>query len=315
MSLKQYNFKEELTEEDLVNDLDFIDDASMFLHERQGLDKVLSRQETYEKFMEHMRFQDVNEITALRDLEYAQNSELSSKHRFGRLIDAYDKVNEDVSGRMMWDYASGVLQAPSTYIGVATGGLGKASALAGTQVAKLGVRKILAEGLRSATQAAVAEGAIGAVQGGLQELTRVETGVQEEFTGRRTAMTGLSSAAVGGLINFPIGMVQAKKASKANELYEQGQLASAQKANEASELSKEVLANTDEATKKKVKLKLDELDPTKVKLGRMLKQNLAKGETLTSALGSEVVDNISAAAIRVQDKLKIGDTERITSAI
>jgi len=290
MSLKPYNFKEELTEEDLVNDLDFLSDASMFLHERQGLDEVLSGQETYEKFMEHMRFHDVNEITALRDLEYAQNSELSSKHRFGRLIDAYDKVNEDVSGRMMWDYASGVLQAPSTYIGVATGGLGKASAMAGTQAAKLGVRKILAEGLRTATQAAAAEGAIGAVQGGLQELTRVETGLQEEFTGRRTAMTGLSSAAVGGLINFPLGTGipgltkgQARRASEANELYEQGQLASAQKANEASKVSKEVLANADEATKNKIKLKLDELDPTKVKLGRMLKRDLAKGETMTSA--------------------------------
>lgn len=322
MSLKQYNLKEELTEEDLVNDLDFIDDASMFLHERQGLDEVLSGQETYEKFMEHMRFHDVNEITALRDLEYAQNSELSSKHRFGRLIDAYDKVNEDVSGRMMWDYASGVLQAPSTYIGVATGGLGKASAMAGTQVAKLGVRKILAEGLRTATQAAAAEGAIGAVQGGLQELTRVETGLQEEFTGRRTAMTGLSSAAVGGLINFPLGTGipgltkgQARRASETNELYEKAQLASAQKANEASKVSKEVLANADEATKTKIRETLDELDPTKVKIGRMLKQNLAKGETMTSALGSEVVENISAAAIRVKDKLNIGDTERVTSAV
>jgi hypothetical protein len=315
MSLKPYNFKEELTEKDLVNDLDFLSDASMFLHERQGLDEVLSGQETYEKFMEHMRFQDVNEITALRDLEYAQNSELSGKHRFGRLIDAYDKVNEDVSGRMMWDYASGVLQAPSTYIGLATGGVGKASALAGTQVAKLGVRKILSEGLKSSAQAAVAEGAIGAVQGGLQELTRVETGVQEEFTGGRTAMTGLSSAAVAGLINFPIGVVQAKQASKSNELYEQGQLSSARKANEASKVSKEVLANADEATKNKIKLTLDELDPTKVKIGRMLKQNLAKGETMTSALGSEVVENISAAAIRVKDKLNIGDTERVTSAV
>lgn len=322
MSLKQYNFKEELTEEDLVNDVDFIDDASMFLQERQGLDKTLTAQETYEKFMEHMRFHDVNEITALRDLEYAQNSELSSKHRFGRLIDAYDKVNEDVSGRMMWDYASGVLQAPSTYIGIATGGLGKASAMAGTQAAKLGVRKILAEGLRTATQAAAAEGAIGAVQGGLQELTRVETGLQEEFTGRRTAMTGLSSAAVGGLINFPLGTGipgltkgQARRASEANELYEQAQLSSARKANEASKLSKEVLANADETTKTNIRKTLDELDPTKVKIGRMLKQNLAKGETMTSALGSEVVENISAAAIRVKDKLNIGDTERVTSAV
>ena len=184
--LKAYNKIEELDKETLASDPEFLEDASLFLREREGLSPTASPDEVYDAFMEHMRFQDVNEVTALRDLEYAQNSDLEGKQRFGRLIDAYDKVNEDVSGRMMWDYAEGIISAPSTYLGIITGGTGKLASVAGTQAAKLGVRKLVHEGLKSAGKAAVVEGAIGAASGAVQENVRVETGVQEEYTGKRT---------------------------------------------------------------------------------------------------------------------------------
>jgi hypothetical protein len=285
------------------------------LYERKSIDKAMQPEEVYEKFVEHMRFQDVNEITALRDLEYAQNSKLSGKQRFGRLIDAYDKVNEDVSGRMMWDYASGVLTAPSTYVGLVTGGTGKLASMAGTQAAKLGVRKILSEGLKSSSRAAMVEGAIGAGQGAVQEGTRVETGIQEKFDGVRTLQSGLASAATAGILNFPVGIANAKRASKANELFEQAQIANAAKANTASKKSKDVLKTVPKQKIKEVRETLDALDPTKVKIGRLLKQDLSPGTTMTSALGAEVVENISAAAIRVKDKLKVRKNERVTSAV
>lgn len=309
--LKKYNSVEELDKETLVSDMDFIDDASRFLAERDGLNAAMTPTEVYEAFMEHMRFQDANEITALRDLEYAQNADLEGKQRFGRLIDAYDKVNEDVSGRMLWDYGEAILTAPSTYLGIFSGGTGKAAAVGATQAAKFGLRKVL----NGALKAAAVEGAIGTGQGAMQEATRVETGIQEEFTGVRTATQGLAQAAVGGLINIPVGALQVKKANKANELYESAKVASAQRANEATQKTKEVLESASKESVEKVNKSLDALDVEKVAEGRRLKQNLMKGDTLEAALGSEVVDNIRAAAVRVIDELKLEPNERITSGL
>ncbi len=313
--LKNYNQIEELDKETLASDPEFLQDASLFLRERENMDATASPEEVYDAFMEHMRYQDVNEVTAIRDLEYAQGADLEGKQRFGRLIDAYDKVNEDVSGRMMWDYAAGVLTAPSTYLGIVSGGTGKAASMAGTQAAKLGIRKILSEGLKSAGRAAVVEGAIGTGQGAVQGATRVETGMKDESVLERAAITGLGSAIGGGLINFPIGMLAAKKAAKADELLESSRIASSAKANEASKKSEEVLANASSEKVSEIKEVLNALDPTKVAEGRRLKQDLEPGDTLESALGSDVVNNIAAAAISVKDKLKLQKGERITTAL
>lgn len=309
--LKDYNKIDKLDQETLASDMDFIEDASLFLSERGGINKAMTPQEVYEEFMEHMRYQNVNEVTAIRDLEYAQNADLEGKQRFGRLVDAYDKVDEDVSGRMMWDYAAGLLTAPSTYIGIATGGTGKAAAAAGTQATKFGIRKILAGALK----AAAVEGAIGAGQGVVQEETRVETGLQEDIRGSQVAIQGLASAATAGLINLPVGALQVKQANKANELYESAKVAQAQRANEASVKTEEVLTTASADKVKEVKDVLNQLDPTKVAEGRRIKQDLMPGDTLEAALGSDVVNNITAAAIRVKDELKLEKGDRITTGL
>ena len=57
---REYNKKDELTKDELLADKDFIDDASKFLRERGGIKKAMSPQETYDAFMEHMRFHNVN---------------------------------------------------------------------------------------------------------------------------------------------------------------------------------------------------------------------------------------------------------------
>ena len=144
--LKDYNKKDTITRDDLASDTDFIADATYFLRERNGEKGLMTNEEVIDKFMEHMRYQNVNEITALRDLEYAQNADRQGKQTFARLIDAYDRIDdlEEASdyGRMMLDYAQGIATAPSTYLGIVTGGWVKA-AVAGTQAAKLGARKVL----------------------------------------------------------------------------------------------------------------------------------------------------------------------------
>ena len=308
---KDYNKVDELNREILTADMDFIQDASEFLTERNGVNEAMTPDEVYDAFMEHMRYQDMNEITALRDLEYAQNANLEGKQRFGRLIDAYDKVNDGISGTMLLDYGEALLTAPSTYLGILTGGTGKAAAVAGTQAAKFGVRKIL----NGAMKAAAVEAALGAGQGAMQEGTRVETGLQEKFTGERTLAQGVAQGVTGGLINLPIGALQVRKANKANEKYAAAKTAEAQRANVASEKTKDVLATAKKENIDKVNTALDALDPKLVSEGRRLKQDLQPGDTLEAALGSDVVDNLRAAATRVIDDLELKPGERITSGL
>ena len=201
--LKAYNRQEDITEDELALDQDFLDDASLFLRTRGREKGVLTPDEIKNKFLEHMRYHNTNELTTLRDLHYAQNASEEEKQAFARLLDVYDKVDTDFSGRMMADYGMSILTAPSTYAGIITGGAGKAATVAGIQGTKLGIRKLLYEGAKSAVKAAGVEGAIGAGQGAMQTATRVETGLEEDFTLGRTAMTAAGSALTGGVIGFP----------------------------------------------------------------------------------------------------------------
>lgn len=341
--LKSYNQQKELNKDLLIEDEEFLNDASAFLRDRVGVKEVMSSSEIYEKFMEHMRFQDSNEITAIRDLEYAQNADLEGKQRFGRLIDAYDKVDDitDLAsgGRAVLDYAEAVARAPSTYIGILTGGTGKAASIAATQAAKLGTRTLLSQSLKSAAKnfaeaaakptitravlgGAAVEGVIGTGQGAVQETTRVETGLQDEFEGARTLAMGATSALGGGLASG----LYAKLATKgkivpgqaqqraADEMGEKARLAKNIYASAANNLSKDTIKKN---TKKAEKYKgvLNALDVSKVAEGRALKKDLSKSDTLEAAIGIETVENITAAAIRVADELEIKEGDRITTAI
>ena len=319
---KAYNEIEDLDKETLASDDDFIADAVTFLEKRGGLSGKMSRKDVYENFMEHMRFHDVNEITTLRDLEYAQNTDADGKAGFARLIDAYDKVDDSDTGRMLLDYAEGLATAPSTYIGLISAGTGKAAAVAGTQAAKLGVRKILGDVGRSAVRAAVPEAAIGLGQGAVQEATRVTTGLQDEFTGGRTLTTGvaggLGGAVFGGgaaAIGSMTGKGALSRASKANELLEAARIGAAKKAKVAAEKTDEVLATASKEKVEAVRKTLNELDPAKVAEGRRLKKDLNPSSTLEGSLGSEVFRNIMAAGVRVKDVLDVKPNERITSAM
>lgn len=321
--LKGYNKKDSITEEELLTDVDFIRDAGLFLRERDGIEEPLSAQDTYDKFMEHMRYQNVNEVTALRDLEYAQNSDLEGKQRFARLIDVYDKADTSFGGKMMLDYIQGVATAPSTYLGLATGGFGKAASVAGTQAAKVGLRSVLSTTMREATKTAgrramsagLVEGAIGAGQAVSQEQVRVETGLQDKIDAGEVALTAGLSGVTGGLLSFPVAKRAITKGKEADELYEAAQFAAAERANKASENTTRVLKSVSKKKISTVQKGLNQLDPTKVAIGRRLKQDLQPGETMEAALGSDVFKNITAATISVKDKLKIKEGERITEAM
>ncbi len=346
LKLKNYNYydKEDLTKENLMANPEFLADAYDFLAERNNNKDLNSPSEVYDEFMEHMRYSSVNEVTALRDLEYAQNSNILEKDKFGRLIDVYDKMpGEEFSWKMMGDYAEGLVTAPSTYLGILTGGSGKAASVAGTQIARLSLRKILAEGfkgttkeglkalgkegLKGAVKGAAVEGAIGFGQGTIEQATRDETEVEYKSQLNkdygRGLTTGIGSAIAGGLLSFPAGILGARQASKASEKYNKFILNTVREANIANDLSKKTLREAPKKikkggvgiTEKQVRKKLDALDPEKVAIGRKFLTEAVDDDDFVGALPRHVYENITAAAIRVGDKIKIRKGERITSAL
>jgi len=312
---RKYSQKDNLTKDDLLKDFEFYDDAKKFLAEREGKKDLTKPTEVYDAFMEHMRFHNVNEVTTIRDLEYAQNASQEGKLRFANLIDAYDRLDGEVSLTSALDYAEGIATAPSTYLGIISGGTGKAAAYGATQATKMGVRKILAEAAKRSAKAAAVEGAIGVGQGAVQEEVRVETGMQDEIDTNKVVQAGLIAGGTGGLLNLPIQAINVKRSNKANEMLAQAEFSRARKANIAAEKTKETKKNTSKAEFKKATDVLDALPEEKVKAGRRLKQMSSKADSTEVGLTMEVKENIAAAAIRIRNSLNLKKDERITSGI
>lgn len=345
--LKDYNYytKEDMNKEVLSQDEDFISDARKFLTERGSTspENMQSNEDVYDAFMEHFRYQDVNEVTAIRDYEYAQNGTEDQRANFGRVMDVYDNMaDEKMSLRKVGDYFGGIATAPSTIAGILTGGAGKLASVAGQQGIKFGLRTLLSQSLKGGLKAGAVEGAIGTVQGAAQEGTRVETGLQERFTGGRTLTTGLGSAVIGGGVGAVTSGLLTPSAIKAARRLERIQEVDITKATEAKVKTDEVLKNASkedldsveqalkslkpeggkpsvsEASKKlkeQAKIKKDPLDEADVASGKNIRKSLSESDTLTTSIPAELFQNISAAAIQIRNKIKPQKGERITSAI
>ena len=325
-----------LNKESLIETDEFIQDAQQFLIDREGYDAedLADRENVYDAFMEHFRYQNVNEVTALRDLAYAQDADDEGKARFGRLMDTFDKMDSDLGLEAAGDYLGGVFTAPSTYAGIFSLGAGKAGALAANQGVKFGIRQAIKQGaMRSgalglSVDAAAAGGTVAA-----QEATRVETGVKEDID---MTQVGLATA-IGGLTGGVFGT--AAGARKAQVGFEAEQIAmSAQRmADEATEdahkgITKKVFF--DKQTKNTAKKFADtlfedaetvaqEVDvPKKLSLSRTIPDSLEEGKQIRRELGElegKEIENIAAAAARIDNlipdlpDLPKGTTERFAS--
>ena len=327
---RSYNFydKEDKTEENLIENDEFLTDAREFLtkRERYSVEDLDTPQEVYDAYMEHFRFQNVNEITAIRDLEYAQNSNSQEKEQFARLIDLFETQKSEGFFDAAGDYVQGVLTAPSTYLGIATGGAGKLATAGATQVAKLGLKKLLTRSIaKSALKGAAVEGGIGVLQGTAQEMTKEETGYTDEVSLANIALTGGVSALTGGAISGVTGGLQTGQALKAASKLETSQAEAAKLAVSANTKAKATLVNKGKQQKYRKQLshirnQLNSLDPEKVAIGNKLMDDITQAKelgTLKGKLPTNLTQNIAAAALDLADKgdfvLKKG--ERITTTI
>ena len=305
-----YNEAETIDKESLVSDQDFLVDASTFLAAREGYDAedLQDPEDVYDAFMEHFRYQNVNEVTALRDLAYAQSTDDLGRERMGRLMSAFDKMDSDLGLAAAGDYLGGVFTAPSTYAGLFSFGAGKAGALAANQTIKFGIRQALAPSLkRAGLQTALIDAPATAATVAAQEKIRVDTDQQKEMDlgniGLSTALAtvpsfGLSTAAGVKRELSAFGgekiLLETKKMSK--------------KAHEEAfgVYSKEVL-DSDTAAGKLArdfqkdlnKKSLSETIPEDLAKGKKLREErIAKGQ-IPAGLDETIIANISAAGARV----------------
>jgi len=261
---------------DLAEDIEFKKDLVRFF---TGGRYKYSREEMEERgfealtkdFVEHMRGQSWNEVTAIRDLNYVRNKDMSQsgKDAFGRLIQAWDSSEEVGStfGESVLDFTEALVTAPSTYVGIGSFGLGKAASKAAGKATQIAVRLSLKEAAkknltkaatqRTISQVALREGAIGfgtgAGIGGVQAYgageTREEVEATGEYTGKDLAydaiVGGVVEGTLGGALGTLSGVIGRGRAKKVDDVLQERSAAFKKEAEQAAELAKKTI---DDAT-------------------------------------------------------------------
>ena len=218
---------------ELKDNPEFQKDLVLFFRSsRYGLSvdemKELGADGLADKFVEHMRWQDTNEITALKDYNFVKQENLPQEElkSFGNLMMAYDRAEGGGTGKLdgAIDYLSAFATSPSTLATVGTAGWGvgsKLAAKAAGKAAQLAMRQTISElvrkgvatgavkdqvagtiakqALMGGVSSAVVEGSLGAGQSFLQGKTREKASGQEYTTGN-LLRDGLVAATIGGAL-------------------------------------------------------------------------------------------------------------------
>ena len=144
--------KEELNRENLINDTDFIYDAKQFLYDREDYQSD-NDEDIYDRYLEHFRYQNVNEVSAMRDLYLAQDYERKGNQagleRMNRLMSTFEKQNGEYNLETGTDYLGGIITAPSTIGSMFSFGAAKAGAVAAQQGIRFGIKEIIKNGVKA----------------------------------------------------------------------------------------------------------------------------------------------------------------------
>jgi len=145
--------QDDLTRENLTNNVKFITDASQFLAEREDYYSD-DADDIYDRYLEHFRYQNVNEVTAVRDMyqaqDYKRKGDQEGLSRMGRLMDTFDKQDSEFTSETITDYLGGIFTAPSTYAGMFSFGAAKGGAIAAQQGIKFGIKELIKDGVQVA---------------------------------------------------------------------------------------------------------------------------------------------------------------------
>jgi hypothetical protein len=334
------------TNKNIVNNSAVQEAAMRFVKERLGMTEI-SAAEAMDEFVEHFREFNVNELTAAGDYRYVSAAAADATKRGDekaaqRLSDyrlLYQTFSEmpsfsDGFWKATGDYAEGILKAPSTYVGLALPGAGKAGGVAATQAAKQAVNRTLAQALKTpvttlASKAAanpiktavLVEGTAGTLQNVAAQKAEMAADLREDYSPTQTALAfGLSGA--------PVGVLGVLAKGKAEKAIEAGTDDIVTKATEA--VAKADKAALEEATKtldknrvlaRTVAGALNPLDPELVAKGKGAIKDVAGEKDLTPDFTVSLDENrtkrIFAAATEILGKQKDGllDGERVTEGV
>jgi len=314
-----------LNKKNLLEEEDFLNDATSFLMDREGYssDELSSNEEVYDAFMEHFRVQNVNEVTATRDLLHVQETDDEGRARMGRLMDTYDKMDSDFGLKALGDFAGGVFTAPSTYIGLGSFGAGKAAGLAANQALKLTIKQAIMKGAWKPALAAVAVDApiaMGTVAA--QEQTRVETGLKDEIDMTNVAIAGAISTVATGSLGLASGVNRTMKSFASERILRINQRKLKQAAeksfktvtsetfdpsNKSSKVAEEFrdILEQDALRIETEKLKRSKVKIKKANLSETIPEPLSKGKKLNEELNltfeQKQIRNIASAATKIDE--------------
>ena len=321
---------------DLVEDDDFKRDLVRFFsggrykYTKNEI-KEMGFENLTKDFIEHMRAQSVNEVTATKDLNYVRNKDFSykGKQAFGRLTQAWDNSKEAGTGFFdgLGDFAEGVITAPSTYLGFASFGLGKVGAKVASKGVQLAVRAKLKETLKknvvksSIARQSLKEGAIGTgtgaavsgFQGKQQGETREELGVGPEYTTKDlifdSTVGAVTEGAFGATTGYISGLVGRGRAKKVEDVMLQRNTTFKKQAEEAAKKSLGTIKAASDAEKKQAMNIVADVEDilsaragvkgAKIK-GRLDPERVAKGRAILNAISDPKANPEFSSGLSVQ---------------
>ena len=249
---------EELDREQLTNNIEFMNDASQFLADREDYYSD-NPDDIYDRYLEHFRYQNVNEVSAMRDLylaqDYQNKGDQDGLERMNRLMSTFEKQNGEYNLETVTDYLGGIITAPSTIGSMFSFGATKAGAVAAQQGIKFGIKEIIKNGVKAKGKSHVSKKAVdkgteelgkfqtaknaflgggyrtaigsGVVEGGgafgtaaAQETTRVATGQkdEEDFSYGNIALATVLGTVPGTLIGGAVGTRKALVSNVAEDV-------------------------------------------------------------------------------------------------
>jgi hypothetical protein len=320
----------------LVEDNDFKRDlVSFFSGGRYKYTKDEMREMGFENltkdFIEHMRAQSVNEVTATKDLNYVRNKDFSykGKQAFGRLTQAWDNSKEAGTGFLdgVGDFAEGAITAPSTYLGFASFGLGKVGAKVASKGVQLAVRAGLKETLKknvlksSIARQSVKDAGTGAVTGALvsgfqgkqQGETREELGVGPEYTTKDLIFDATVGAVAEGTFGAATGYISGRigrgRAKKVEDVMLERNTTFKKQAEEAAKKSLGTIKAASDAEKKQAMNIVADVEDilsaragvrgAKIK-GRLDPERVAKGRAILNAMSDPKANPEFSSGLSVQ---------------
>ena len=320
----------------LVEDNDFKRDlVSFFSGGRYKYTKDEMREMGFENltkdFIEHMRAQSVNEVTATKDLNYVRNKDFNykGKQAFGRLTQAWDNSKEAGTGFLdgLGDFAEGAITAPSTYLGFASFGLGKVGAKIASKGVQLAVRAGLKETLKKnvlkssiarqsvkdAGTGAVTGAAVSGFQGKQQGETREELGVGPEYTAKDLIFDSTVGAVAEGTFGAATGYISGRigrgRAKKVEDVMLERNTTFKKQAEEAAKKSLGTIKAASDAEKKQAMNIVADVEDilsaragvrgAKIK-GRLDPERVAKGRAILNAMSDPKANPEFSSGLSVQ---------------